>query len=463
MNQYLGEMALTVESEINKQRVLHNGELGVYEDLTPVHKEDLQHVQEILNDLHKHLISTTDHHIHLKAYGAMVNAKQGNGKAFVGYDEGVDSKLRLCYATDTFLAMELQRNLQSFGGKKNTSNQMVQEVNLTKEDDESNLSTSQEIDYGWGTHGKRVVVRMLEDRIKKVGESLRKQGLMSDKGVRQLQDNLRKELATYTDNLTTASTFTEDFYLYPLFYRILEEISPLIPESKVTTYPYGMVWESTVDNLTILHIYDKELGKGLMENKDGVPAGNISIGETSPSYVSMRKLFDYISSNIGYKKLQRHINKSLPSQDVQSKKERVTVEESGSTTPNESNVINNKNNNNNKIQNTNQGFKRNDYFDIYLTQAGQWGKEDNKYANIKATIEAIVEQYDVDGVSLRGIDNTEVIIDWVIDKQTYTMALTHKATRVKELECLYGIGLAYDIKYPEVLEELIQAKLEEVL
>ena len=450
------KVGMTFESKVNNKRVLHNGVLGVYEDFTPVTEQTVNEVKKKVREIQSYIIEKTTHAVIPQTYGVLVNSGTGAemGEAFVGYDEGVDNKVRLCYATDTFLAMELTRHLKGLTfGAMGTENEDVVVLPVNEADKEQPVKQKvtgvgttkkpQEVDYGWGELGEKGVLDLLDDKVGKVYGSYATLSVLGETRLKKMSELMLQVIHSNKDELSKASEFKKGTALYGIIKGLLEAVKEIIPHTSLVEGDNSITWEM-FDGEAVLNVYNKDAKGTIIKG-----TGNLSVPKDTPSYTVLRKFLDLISSNIGYTKLRKRAVIAGSTGEV--KKE--TVNEPVTDTKKVTEIAPVK---------AQVSELSNDYYDIYLAKAGTWGKKDNKYKMLKSIIEELINECGIDGVSLRGIDDTEVVIDWVIDGKSHTMALTKKATRVNVLEVDYDMAIAYDTDYPELVGVLIKDKLQNI-
>lgn len=451
MNRSIG----TVESVINNKQALHNGDMGVYvdENFTLIEPDEVEGLEKKVEDLYKYLSLITKYKVNKRTFGVEVEAYGGKEKAFIGYDESIDSTYRLCYTTNTFLSMDILRKMINYGSPKKKSvkeQEEVEKVTVISEVKESSKKEDGE-DYGWGTLGQAKVNERIEQNINRACNVFRQVDVTKTKPS-QVENFRNKALKLIKDSqgeLTVGREFKQGTKMYKMFKNMLEGIATFIPHTEIKEQENGLTWDlPNGDN--ILTVMDKELGK-----RNEQTGALIVVPKNTPIYTIVNKLFAFVSSSVGYNKLTKQA-KEMVKED--SNKPKVVN--------NKEKEVNRKPKEVKKEQEVKQEnyLTEKDYFDIYLPQANKWGKEDSKYKEVKETIKEVVDSDNVvDGVSILGIGTAEVVVDWVIDKETYTMALTEKATRVKELEVKYDMAIAYDTKHPELLKVLILNKLEPLI
>lgn len=453
MSEYSGEkLGLTIESKMNGKKLIHNGNMGVYEDFTPVNKDDVKGLEETVKGLYTHLVTHTKHKVYLHTFGVEIQAK-GNarniGQSFVGYDESIDSKLRLCYCKDTFLAMEIMGLMQGLTGNKPQPKVTKEEPDVVEEPEditEQNNDTTKGYNiYGWGDEGKDTIVSKLYESIDKLCARLESLPEVTAKDAQVFRAEVKNIIKGNEEILDKGMPLNNGEPVYRLISMFLDQIGKVFPYVRLREDENNLMLE-TMGGDIVLNVYDKELGK---YRNNGM--GIVSITESSPVFKGFRKVIDFLSSNVSYARITAG-NESFKEVEPEVKKEtKPTVNK-------ESHKLDKKEVAKVDIHN---GLSE-QYFNIYLTKAGDWGKKDDKYPELKEIIEGLIRENDIEGVTLRGLDDTEVFIDWVIDNETYTMALTEKATKVNELAMKYDMAIAYDAEFPNVIGVLIKDKLNEV-
>lgn len=468
---------LTLSSVIKNKKVIHNGVLGLNQDLTPVTQETLEATKEDLHIAKEMLLSHTEHYIYEQPFGIIVATEVGKNKevAFVGYDERSTSNVNLGYATDTFLAMEivsLVGRLDAKAGIKNVDESITEEDKVEQAISEytskEEATTARELmtreDYKGVNFGKDSddmdgVYNFMVEKIEKVKNSLVKQGVLTEgKEEMAFAKDLRGFLNNYVDKLTFSPVLEKGTEFYTLMFDIMTRLSEAIPNTRIVDNEYNILWVK-VNGETIISIYDKTAFE-----EEGIEGGmGIIVENNTPSYTVIRKLLDFLSSNVGYKKLMKSNNKlvkqlgELPKKNKPSNK---VVDTKGKQLVNEEETTEEVEEDNTK---STIPLTKSDYFDIYMPVAGGWASSGNKFKEIKTILQTIAENRDdIDGISIRGISNTDMIIDWVVNKETHTMALTSKATLVDELGVSYDTVIAYDTNYVHILEALIEDKIAEV-
>lgn len=451
MSEYSGEtLRLTIESKMNGKKVIHNGNLGVYEDFTPVNKDDVKGLEEIIKGLYTYLVTHTKHKVYLHTFGVEIQAK-GNarniGQSFVGYDESLDSKLRLCYCKDTFLAMELMGLMQGLTGNKPLPKVTKDEQEELEEDvtEQNNDTTEGYNSYGWGDEGKDTIVSKIYESIDKLCARLESLPEVTAKDIQVFRAEVKNNIKGNEEILDKGMPLNNGEPVYRLIAMFLEQIGKVFPYVRLREDENNLMLETKGGDI-VLNVYDKELGK-YRNNGTGI----VSITESSPVFKGFRKVIDFLSSNVSYARITEG-NESFKEVEPEVKKETKPTVNKDSHKADKKEVA--------KVDIHNGLTEQ--YFNIYLTKAGDWGKKDDKYPKLKEIIEGLIRENDIEGVTLRGLDDTEVFIDWVIDNETYTMALTEKATKVKELAMKYDMAIAYDTEFPNIIGVLIKDKLNEV-
>lgn len=484
------DLGLTFESKMNDKKVIHNGVLGRYSDFEVIEGSKVEGLDKTVTGLYSYLKSKTQHEVLLHTFGVEVNVRDNHGvqgKAFVGYDESVDFKLRLCYCSDTFLAMELIALIQAFQGVnslpekeigynktdviENSELKLVTDV--TEEGDEDAFSLENSVtkesikfkthnfrDFGWGKVGRTQVRTMMRERVEKVCSRLSYEDTIPKHKVEEFRNNVKNSIKVNEGMLTKGMSFNKGEPVYTLFYDILSDLSALEPYFVVNQRKSRMTLE-TVSGTVLLNVYDKNSGNVKVEK-----VGNVVISKTVPVYKGLKKMLDVLGSSVSFVKIKdEETGVDARGNDDESGIEKVKEVLDMGQVP----VVGQTNKatdwevapecevTNKKVQTVSE------FYDIYLESSGKWSSTSDKYVNVKKIIEGIIVEHNIDGVSLKGIDDTDLVIDWVIDKQTYTMALTSKATKVSELEVTYDMVIAYDTDYPEILEALIKNKLKDFL
>lgn len=450
MSEYSGEtLRLTIESKMNGKKVIHNGKMGVYEDFTPVNKDDVKGLEETIKGLYTYLVTHTKHKVYLHTFGVEIQAK-GNamniGQSFVGYDESLDSKLRLCYCKDTFLAMELMGIMHGFTDNKPQSKvTKVEQEELEGVTEQNNDTTEGYNIYGWGDEGKDTIVSKVYESIDKLCARLESLPEVTVKDVQVFRAEVKNIIKGNEEILDKGMPLNNGEPVYRLIATFLEQIGKVFPYVRLREEENNLLLE-TMGGDIVLNVYDKELGK---YRNNGM--GIVSITESSPVFKGFRKVIDFLSSNVSYARITAG-NEAFKEVEPEVKKETKPTVNKESHKSDKKEVA--------KVD-IHKGLSE-QYFNIYLTKAGDWGKKDDKYPELKEIIVGLIRENDIDGVTLRGLDDTEVFIDWVIDNETYTMALTEKATKVKELAMKYDMAIAYDTEFPNIIGVLIKDKLNEV-
>ena len=450
MSKYSGEtLRLTIESKMNGKKVIHNGKMGVYEDFTPVNKDGVKGLEETIKGLYTYLVTHTKHIVYLRTFGVEIQAKGSDrnmGQSFVGYDESLDSKLRLCYCKDTFLAMELMGVMHGFTGNKPlpkvTKDEQEEPEGVTEQ---NNDTTEGYTIYGWGGEGKDTIVNKLYGSIDKLYVRLESLPEVTAKDVQVFRAEVNNIIKGNEEILDKGMPLNNGEPAYQLIAMFLEQIGKVFPYVRLREEENNLLLE-TMGGDIVLNVYDKELGK---YRNNGM--GIVSITESSPVFKGFRKVIDFLSSNVSYARITAG-NEAFKEVEPEVKKETkpTVIKESHKSDKKEVS----------KVDIHNELAEQ--YFNTYLTKAGDWGKKDDKYTELKEIIEGLIRENDIEGVTLRGLDDTEVFIDWVIDNETYTMALTEKATKVKELAMKYDMVIAYDTEFPNIIGVLIKDKLNEV-
>ena len=462
MSEYSGEtLRLTIESKMNGKKVIHNGNMGVYEDFTPLNKDDVKGLEETVKGLYTYLVTHTKHKIYLHTFGVEIQAKDNAmnmGQSFVGYDESIDSKLRLCYCKDTFLAIEIMGLMQDFTGDKPKTKvvkgqQQGEEVNVSPTEEEPvegtpeglEANTEEYQDYGWGEYGRDSILSMLYNRLDKLCARLESQPEVTAKNVQEFREEVKKVIKENEEILTKGMPLTKGAPVYEMITEFLEQLSKVYPYLRVHKEKSNLLMETSNGEIS-LNVYDRELGK---DHYGGV--GNVMVTVNTPVHKGFRKVIDFLSSNVSYARITAG-NEAFKEVEPEVKKETKPTVNKESHKSDKKEVA--------KVD-IHNGLSE-QYFNIYLTKAGDWGKKDDKYTELKEIIEGLIRENDIEGVTLRGLDDTEVFIDWVIDNETYTMALTEKATKVKELAMKYDMAIAYDTEFPNIIGVLIKDKLNKV-
>ena len=450
MSEYSGEtLRLTIESKMNGKKVIHNGNMGVYEDFTPVNKDDVKGLEETIKGLYTYLVTHTKHKIYLHTFGVEIQAKgnaRGIGQSFVGYDESLDSKLRLCYCKDTFLAMELMGIMYGFTDNKPKPKATKVEQEEPEDVTEQNNDTTEGYNiYGWGDEGKDTIVSKVYESIDKLCARLESLPEVTVKDVQVFRAEVKNIIKGNEEILDKGMPLNNGEPVYRLIATFLEQIGKVFPYVRLREEENNLLLETKGGDI-VLNVYDKELGK---YRNNGM--GIVSITESSPVFKGFRKVIDFLSSNVSYARITAG-NEAFKEVEPEVKKETKPTVNKESHKSDKKEVA--------KVD-IHKGLSE-QYFNIYLTKAGDWGKKDDKYPELKEIIEGLIRENDIDGVTLRGLDDTEVYIDWVIDNETYTMALTEKATKVKELAMKYDMAIAYDTEFPNIIGVLIKDKLNEV-
>lgn len=472
----MSKLGLTIESNVNGKKVLHNGMLGRYITGESMDEVTLKRLYQKASKLGSFLSDNTDYHVEVQTYGVRVNSSFKSvegGEAFVGYDESVDFNVRLCYATDTFLAMDLQNMLEKVFGKEGTAVESVEkgyestskkvlgdENGLTLKGNidsvKTDASTKKDVngveDFGWGAQGESFIMGMLDKKVEKVFNHYLELNIVRPDKVLSIKENLLNILHTNKDTLTLSAVFSKGSPAYGLMSDVLNEVKTIIPKTYICEDSRELVWKMT-DGTEVMSLFSKVSGE-----RQG--SGRVSVSEESPVYVTVRKFLDLISSNIGYKKLVdksanmpalkgSQVVKKVKSTEVLADakvKEDTGTKESKTVDAPQINVL-----------------SKYHYYDMYLDKTGRWSNASKKYELLKGMIGELVEEYDVSAVSIQGIDETEIVLDWVIGKKTYTMALTKSATKVGELETEYDVAVAYDNDVPEMLKVLMKDKLDTLI
>lgn len=457
---------LTIESKMNNRKVIHNGMMGVYEDYTPVVSSDVKGLEKTIKELYTYLVKNTKHKVVIHTYGVEVQTGEtlgSIGQSFIGYDESLDSKLRLCYCNDTFLAMELTGIMKDFIGNKPLTKvakglQQGEETNVspteeepeegTPEGLEANTDNTEEYqDYGWGEDGRDTILSMLYNRLDKLCARLENQPEVSAKNVKGFRAEVKKVIKENEGILTKGMPLTKGVPVYEMITDFLDQLSKVYPYLRVQQEKSNLLME-TSNREKPLNVYDRELGKDRYKGE-----GNVMITVNTPVHKGFRKVLDFLSSNVSYARISGGNDPFTEEEDKkkqvkkQGKKQEQGKKEQGKKE---------------EVKSVEQVNMEDQYFNIYLTKAGSWGKKDDEYEKLKVIIEGLIREKDIDGVTLRGLDDTEVFIDWVINNETYTMALTKKATEVNELEMKYDMVIAYDTEYPDIVGVLIEDKLNGV-
>lgn len=442
--------------------------------------------------------------------------------AFIGYDEGSAGSVRLNYTTDTFFALELATILANFRGivgkdelterqeeLKETIQEELKEAEVfgdeleyheQEPDEASVVSALEEVfsgsdklesehvpalqDFGYNNTSESRVKNEIKEKIALFGDKLEAHELLTGKYTKEeLVSVLNDLLAVNEDVLTKSYPFVLGDALYRYLKEVMEVLSEAVSSTHVEFSKNEISWVCN-SGMNIFSVASRSTTNSQEDNMLDNEGVGVVVNHRSPSYAVIRKLFNALSSNIRFKELR--VETTFYGQPDESFNSMDELDDSYFDTATFTQELPE------EVQGTDVGVEDSqvldledeaeqaeaegtlfltdkeardgEYFDWYMQQAGEWAKGDNKYKAIKETLSKIANDHSdyIRGITfhnVKGSGDNEASVDWVINKNTYTMAVTAKATMVNELKTMYDMVVAYDPEYPATLGALILEEL----
>lgn len=421
------------ETIIDNKRYLHNNMIAFDEDYNGVSKEKKKEIKECLKEYVKEVKSRYDYEVKLGNYGLEVwmDNTKGSDLAYLGYDESVNSRIRLNYTSSAFLGVHLIKSMKSFkelGEELESSQELEQEGIKPERKKEQNVEWLGESFEEFKDYSDQKVEQLLKRMVDA--------GMIDEKEAKRLEKELGELYKKDSSEWLKESNLEKGTWHYNKVLKTLKAVSKRIPKTKVVEEDSGIKME------------DDE-GKGILdvcvyvEDRQAFSGEVVSFSKDLVFYTGYKKLINILASNIGYKKLMKQIGED--GVKVKSNKEEKTNEPEVEDKEEKLTVIDIK--------------SSNDYYDFYIKVAGNWAGEGKVF--IKEQIESIVEKHEeITGASLLVKDGGNMYIDWTVNNETVTMAITTNPREIYILDEKFDISVAYDPKYEEIVESLMESELE---
>lgn len=400
------------ETTIGSKRYIHNNLIAFDKDQSGVSKEKKEEINNYLEKLSNIIKEEYGYLTEVGIYGmeVWVGDKKREVKAYLGYDESVDGNIRLNYATSTFLGIHLVKIIQ-------------------KED-----KVIQKESSGWKGYTFDLFKKDMDKKTEKIIEKMTLAGVPLE-GT-HLAKNIKELYSKDNSVWLEVEPFERGNGSYDKVKELLNTVSKsldgvFVQEGKETL----KLVKGGVGNFLGIRDYF---------SKNNFKYGEVvNIDSSLPFYIGFKKVMNILASNIGYKDLIREVDKSSKDEEDKNKEKSEDKEEEQGQKVTIADLK-----------------KDSDYYDFYIKQAGKWSIKGEVF--IKESIKGIVDEYEnIAGVSLLVKDEGDIFIDWAINKETVTMALTTRPREIYKLENEFDLSLAYDPKQENIVKELMLAKLME--